>query len=464
MKRKLRYIILAFSLSFITVSILSFISVKYLLSLIDFSNRVDHTNEVIVQLISIDRTLRDLDAQEREFIITGDSTYIRYYFDKYELLNRETKYLEHLIADSKKQQKTFVMLKTTMALRLYNFKKRAGYYNVSSTTISIPPAYNESKVLREESYMHIDKMMSREKALLKQRFRDKEYFQEVTSAAFKYVLIIFFMITTFLFGLMINELLKRMNDQDELQKNLIILQNSHAEMEQIAFASSHTFRELLRKIKIFGGRLLWLQKESADEETRKTIEIIGHSAGKMQVFLDELVNLAGLVGEHDYSEEVNLNQVVESIVRQNQNDITNSNTFLNIHELPVLHANKQQMFTLFKHLLIYPLKFKDTGIQSKITLTHVETTGAELPDLGKLYKDKSYLRINLLNSYAAFTESFIEDVLKTFQITPDAYKLPTKDFGLAIIRRIVANHHGFIVARYAYEKGIEFNIYLPVKK
>src|SRR5688572_13350358 len=156
MQKKFRYITLGFIVSFLIIASLCIYSTRQYSSLIEFSNRVDHTNRVINHLYRIRDILRDFDMREREYMIMKDSSLLsNYHVWK---ISREIKNIEQLVSDNPQQQKTLILLKSTFALRVDYFKKNIAYVN-DHDSVKVSSYYLDGRTKKLECYKHLNTML-----------------------------------------------------------------------------------------------------------------------------------------------------------------------------------------------------------------------------------------------------------------------------------------------------------------
>src|SRR5690606_6533996 len=114
MKKRLRLIIIGFSVSFAIMAALSLYALRQFSSLIDYSNQIDHTNQVISQLNTIESLLKDVDIKERGFIITRDSLFLDELFIINSKILPEADEMGELLADDKVQQRILTLFKVVL--------------------------------------------------------------------------------------------------------------------------------------------------------------------------------------------------------------------------------------------------------------------------------------------------------------------------------------------------------------
>lgn len=462
MQRRFRYITLGFIVSFITIAVLSFYSIRQFGSLVSYSNEVDRTNEVISRLYAIKDVLLDFDVREREYMIMRDSV-LKNSNEKAIMLDDILKQTKHLIRDNSDQMQSLVLLRSALSLRVHFFRKNMAYLDTAKGS-GVSSYYVEGIDKKNECYAILNEMLAREQRLLDTRFDHKLYFQSMTSQTTKVLLITFFVLTIVLFFLMIYGLKQKMKFESELQTQLIDLENSHAELEQIAFAASHDMQEPLRKMKIFGDRLLWLKKDSIDEDTRTSIDKITKAANEVQELTQELVTLTSLTSRMNNAGYVNVKDIISGVIEARHEEIKELHGKFAVSAMPEIKGDAEQIKLLFEHLVDNALKFVKDGTTPKISITATVTGGSEISDINDANKERKFYKIVVADNGIGFDNTFIDKIFKVFQRLHNhesPYK--GKGIGLAICKRIMTNHKGFIRANGKPGEGAEFVLFFPME-
>lgn len=460
MKKRFWFLTIAFCISFITVVSLSFYYLKKFSSTVDFSEKVDHTNHVITELYKIQSALNECDINEYGYLLTRDKNYTDTVMRHYGSIYRSLLRLGELNKENPEQVRALIMLKSALMLRMDNFRKNIAAFDSLSTN-TIPVYYFEGRKNRLECLERIDRMLVSENSLLKENFTNRVYFQHITSSTLKYILLTFCVITILLFILMLDELRKRVRSQQELQNRLIDLESSHSELQQIAFAASHNLQEPLRKIKIFGDKLLRIKKDDTDKETADIVTRMNTAATQAGELITELVSLTSLVNDNQHATDVDLNNMMSSLLKEMDDIIKNRNAVFHISALPTIQGYKSQLSILFLNLVDNALKFSRADVQPVISIDADTVAGAELSHISKQFADKKYHRITIADNGIGFDDKYADKIFLVFQRLQDA-AYEGKGVGLAICKRIMANHSGFITATGKKKNGATFTLYFPV--
>ncbi len=464
MRKRFRLIIIAFSVSFAVMASLSLYSLNQFSTLTGYSDQVDHTNKVITLLYKIESGIKEYDIQERAYMLQKNSTYINRFRDITESVGGDIHALTRLMKGNTHQLQNLTLLRSALTMRIAYIKDNIRYMDTTSAS-GVSPYYIKGRHYKNECLGYLWQMLSEEKSLLHSRFESKKHYQQSTSNTIIYLLAIFAIGTIILFILMIRELKKRMAYQDELQKKLVDLKRSHSELEQIAFAASHDLQEPLRKIQIFGDRLQNLKNDTSPEEQKVIISRINAAAGRMQLLIDDMVNLTSLINENAEKETVDLNHIVKNVLEELSDVITETGAVIHREVLPEINGYPRQFHILFKSMLDNALKFRRKDIQPVIAIRADKTSGEELVQIDPELARKNFYRITISDNGIGFDNKFIGKMFQIFQrLHNEDTGYDGKGIGLAICQRIMVNHEGYIIAHGHPEVGATFKLFFPVEE
>ncbi|RYD58150.1 MAG: hypothetical protein EOP56_04305 [Sphingobacteriales bacterium] len=462
MKKRLRTIVSAFSISFVIMAALSLYSMEQFSTLTDHSDAVDRANQVINRLYKIDNSIREFDTRERDYILTKNKAYADQLVAMSRNILPEVTAIKTLVKGDSLQMQSLTLLRGALSIRYANFRESISLIDSSGYNEIVPYLQNSTE-RRQECINYLRRMMTRENSMLHERFQAKKKYQQITSSTIIYLILIFGIITIVLFMLMIRELRQRVMFQKELQTKVVDLKRSHAELEQIAFAASHDLQEPLRKIRIFGNRLLYLRKDEIDEESRTTVERINNAAGRMQDLIEDMVNLTSLIKEEGEIETVDLNNIFKAVSTELSEKIEEKNASIQLETLPDLQGYPRQLHILFKSLLDNSIKFSRAGVTPIVNIRVDKTNGEELMDIDKQLAQRVFYKITISDNGIGFDNKFIAKMFKIFhQLHTEEAGYEGQGIGLAICQRIMVNHKGYITAHGHTEVGATFKLFFPV--
>lgn len=112
------------------------------------------------------------------------------------------------------------------------------------------------------------------------------------------------------------------------------------------------------------------------------------------------------------------------------------------------------------NLISNALKFSNPEIPSHIIITRRIVKGSTLNN-EKLAQEKDYFHITVKDNGIGFEPHFSDRIFGVFQKLHGKEVYAGTGIGLAIVKKIVENHNGFITATGELKKGASFDIYIP---
>ncbi|WP_171036445.1 ATP-binding protein [Dyadobacter sediminis] len=238
------------------------------------------------------------------------------------------------------------------------------------------------------------------------------------------------------------------------------LVNSNQELEQFAYVTSHDLQEPLRKIQIF-SKMVQIKMADADESILNYLNRITASAARMSQLIQDLLSFAGIISTGATTETVDLNEILKQVKEDFDYLIEEKQATILSDVLPVVQAIPLQMSQLFNNLLGNALKFSIEKPEIKILYKLVEAD--EQTDL-PLKPQLPYARITITDNGIGFDQQLTDRIFTIFQRLHPQKEFAGTGIGLAICKRIVENHSGFISARSQKGIGSSFEVFLPIHR
>ena len=295
-----------------------------------------------------------------------------------------------------------------------------------------------------------------------ERQNSEHLYETLTTNTLSYLLVIFCVVTLVLFALMIKELRGRIKFQEQLQAKIVDLKRSHVELEEIAYAASHDLQEPLRKIQVFSNMLLVQQHDDIGAGNRESLKRINTLANRMQLLISDLFSLTSLTKIDEVKKSVDLNKVVNFLMIDLEEKITEKNALIVVENLPEIQGYENQLKLLFNALFDNALKFTRYNVQPVIRITGTTVTGAELKEVNPNLKNRKYYQISFNDNGIGFDNVYMNKMFRLFQrLHTQNSEYVGKGIGLAICQRVVTNHEGYVVADGKRDEGATFKLYFP---
>ncbi|HEU5289880.1 MAG TPA: response regulator [Cyclobacteriaceae bacterium] len=240
----------------------------------------------------------------------------------------------------------------------------------------------------------------------------------------------------------------------ELLTNIANLENANKNLERFAFMASHDLQEPLRKIRIFSDRLF--SKYKSVPEDVDLINRIQRAAERTQTLIADILAFSKINAKPSDFEDVDLNKVLQELVSDIADDIHAKNAVITIEDLPKLQVSKRLMRPLFENLISNALKYAQRDKHPIIKIR------SELAAPGnKLNHENKYHRIYVEDNGIGFNQKYSEEIFGMFRRLHSNRDYEGTGIGLALCKKIVEQHRGFISARSVENEGSTFIISFP---
>lgn len=239
------------------------------------------------------------------------------------------------------------------------------------------------------------------------------------------------------------------------------LEANNKELQAFNYVASHDLQEPLRKIQTFISRLVEKDLNALSESGQQYLLKIQDSSERMRVLIDDLLKFSRANKAEQIFEKTNLNELLENsklelvqIIEEKKASIVND-------ELPNLNVIPFQMQQLFTNLIGNSLKYSKENVAPVITINISEVAAfneAAIPVKGK----NKYYKIIFKDNGIGFDSQYSEKIFLLFNRLHNKDEYSGTGIGLAICKKIVENHKGFIFADAQINGGATFTIYFPV--
>lgn len=258
---------------------------------------------------------------------------------------------------------------------------------------------------------------------------------------------------------------KRLSEQLEIrvQERTKELQNSNNELAQFAYVASHDLQEPLRKIITF-IQLLQRDVKYVNEKSKGYLEKIANSAQRMSTLIKDILNFSQLSHASEVFKMVDLNESLNSILNDFELLIQQKNAVIKSNNLPVLQAIPMQINQLFYNLISNSLKFVNEEQQPIVNITSRLLTKAEVAQIPELNPTLSFYEIRFSDNGIGFDQKYAEQIFTIFQRLNNRQSFSGTGIGLALCKKIVMNHNGYIMASSKENHGSNFTVLLPERQ
>ena len=244
--------------------------------------------------------------------------------------------------------------------------------------------------------------------------------------------------------------------QELLHKNQQ-LELTNQELASFSYIASHDLKEPLRKIQVFSKRIMEIAKLS--EKEQDYFKRITNASERMQNLIESLLHFSQVNNMQLNFESCNLNDILDNARSYIEETILDKEAIIHAEPLPTIQGFPVQLEQLFTNLLDNAIKYCKAGVQPIVTITSLIVNGNKI-NAPFANQHKIYYHLAFADNGIGFDQEFEHKIFEIFQRLHGKNEYAGTGIGLAICKKIVANHNGFITAQGSVGDGATFHVYL----
>lgn len=253
--------------------------------------------------------------------------------------------------------------------------------------------------------------------------------------------------------------------QVQEDKNRVLneeLKTANKELANLNWISTHDLKEPLRKIQIFASKVLDREDPYLSAQVKDSVERMRFAAEKMQTLIEDILTYSKTGNMEKVYERTDLNEIASTVIKDLRDTIEEKKATVTFDKLPVLSVIPFQIRQLFVNLISNGIKFTTPEVTPLIHIRVSKVNGSEIGE-EKAVADAQYYRIAFIDNGIGFEDEYRERIFDVFQRLHPAHRYPGTGIGLAICKKIMENHKGFLIASSELGVGSIFNAYFPVE-
>jgi len=223
----------------------------------------------------------------------------------------------------------------------------------------------------------------------------------------------------------------------------------NSELRSFNSITANNYSEALRHVYINLETIITSDARNLSDSGRANIRRAQSAVQKMKLLTNDINHYLELydagIKKELISPEINL----EDLIKRIKEKIEEANAIIEIEELPALSADPVLFSRLLTNLLDNSIKFRKPGEDPVIKIKHTKTNESGIP----------YRIITLTDNGIGFETT--DKVFELFTQLPDEVKHKGSGMGLAICKKIMEMHGGYITAEAEPGKGASFHCFFP---
>ncbi|MEO7906901.1 MAG: PAS domain S-box protein, partial [Saprospiraceae bacterium] len=232
---------------------------------------------------------------------------------------------------------------------------------------------------------------------------------------------------------------------EEKEKQAAELIKSNKELTAFSYVTSHDLQEPLRKIQTLASHLLAKENQNLSEKGKKYFRLLGDSANQMRTLITDLLTFSHLDSESSQFETTDLKMIIDEVKAEFKETLAEENVRIEFNNLPCANIIPFQFRQLLHNLIGNAIKYSNPLIPLQITIKSKIIHNSQLINKD-LLPGIDYCHLMFIDNGIGFEPQYKDKIFEVFQKLHGKEEYAGSGIGLAIVKKIVDNHNGFITA------------------
>jgi len=202
-------------------------------------------------------------------------------------------------------------------------------------------------------------------------------------------------------------------------------------------------------------------KDVLDQEGRTNITRIQKASERMQLLINDILTFSKLSAEDGVFIQSDLNKIVSEVLNDMEEEVKEKKAKISVNQLPSMYVNPGLIRPLFHNLISNALKYCKKQVDPVINIHSEISPPLSGNGNGSRESNGKYCRIFIEDNGIGFDQKYSEQIFGMFKRLHLNTEFEGTGIGLALCKKIVEKHNGFISARSKLNEGSTFIISLP---
>lgn len=246
----------------------------------------------------------------------------------------------------------------------------------------------------------------------------------------------------------------------DLEQKNVILEANNSELQAFNYAASHDLQEPLRKIETFLSRLRETNYENLTPNGKQYMDRTLVAANRMRSLIDDLLHFSRSTRSEENFERTDLNGLMRNALEELAHLIEEKQAIVTFEHLPTIEVIPFQIQQVFVNLISNSLKYSKKGQVPRIDILSEKSSSDKEAVIRNEIKTK-FFKFTFKDNGIGFENQYSEKIFTLFNRLHSREDYRGTGIGLAICKKVVENHGGYIYAQGEPEQGAIFTILLP---
>jgi signal transduction histidine kinase len=235
--------------------------------------------------------------------------------------------------------------------------------------------------------------------------------------------------------------------EGRVQERTRALEAANKELESFSYSVSHDLRAPLRAIDGYSAMLTEDYDARLDAEGRRCLERIRSNAVRMGDLIDDMLDFSRMSRREMAVAEIDMKALAREVFDEVRQDAPGRDVMLKLGDLPPAHGDRAMIRQVLVNLISNSVKFSAPRSQGVIEIGGVAEGGENV--------------YTVRDNGVGFDMEYADKLFGVFQRLHGAAEFPGTGIGLAIVKRIVERHGGWVRAEGRPGEGAIMTFALP---
>ncbi|HSZ33153.1 MAG TPA: ATP-binding protein, partial [Puia sp.] len=182
---------------------------------------------------------------------------------------------------------------------------------------------------------------------------------------------------------------------------------------------------------------------------------------QMKQLINNILEFSKITVKKELFTEVDLNNLIPDILQELNETIQEKNIHIVLEKLPVYCVNAVLMHQLFLNLIGNAVKYTSKTHPSVIRIYSEEFSVNKV--IGDSMREVRYGRVFIEDNGIGFDQKYADEIFDMFRRLHPVAEYEGTGIGLALCKKIIEKHNGFISVKSEIDKGSTFIISIPLE-
>lgn len=246
---------------------------------------------------------------------------------------------------------------------------------------------------------------------------------------------------------------------EQLDDQLSMSGQQNEELRQFNRIVTHELQEPLRKILLFSKQV---EKENRDNpEQQKSLDRLARGVEQLRLIVSGLQKFVWLQESGFNFELIDLNNVIRQAEQLLVAAFPNQPYELHVETFPSMEGDEEKLAMFFFHVFSNSLKFAREGEHACISITSTLIDRNSFRSVRDKYKYEQYIKLDISDCGIGFDPHYGDQAMELFK---RLHVNEGRGVGLALCKKIIDNHSGFLSIDSDPGKGTTVTALLPLSR